>query len=363
MQLLQQIRGRTHGYDSLSLSVLTAQAELEQLSSPNPPASRHRKLHVGHCRLVWELIDLTIQETPLQKIVKANVVKGSLKKLDAITRHAIEGKTVSFYQSHLRRSTPSKRQVDSTAAIRKIIQISDHDRQILNRYLQDAVPVPTQGLVKAPSKLTMSEVKTLLPGRWVDDRIIDAYLKLVCHHGNGLFDAIDQGDDQSARTGTPKYHAWSSLVAEGPGHMDISWPPEQYAAPKIEEVQHHFFPLLVGHDGGERNHWIMLHLWNNAGSWALDCFSSMAGYHGDENWPYLAQELFQMSNRVLDVTTLRPTDPILQPRQINDSDCGALILYVARWIMEGWPIWTIQSDLCGTYRRRLIVELEKWRLD
>lgn len=77
----------------------------------------------------------------------------------------------------------------------------------------------------------------------------------------------------------------------------------------------------------------------------------------------VAHELFISSNGAIDVANLAIEEPGEQPRQLNGSDCGVLLLCVARWIMEGFSLRTLRPTDVPALRERMIVELEKWRLD
>ena len=119
--------------------------------------------------------------------------------------------------------------------------------------LFDKKPIVVRpGILAPPCIPTMSEMVSLLDGSWVTDRIIDSYLGLACQFGNGDFAVQDL---MAPRSGSPKWHAWTAWLPTGLQNgqeLKREWPPNAYPLAKIEDVEHHVFPILI-----DNNHWVM----------------------------------------------------------------------------------------------------------
>ncbi|KAL8952120.1 MAG: hypothetical protein Q9222_001932 [Ikaeria aurantiellina] len=357
--LLPQVKADLSNHGALKWAVTVAKDELNQLTSTNQAVND--TYHIEHCRRVYELVGLFVRDKE-QAQVSASTVKQALKALDTLVPS--EGPSTPLgnrlFRPYLRSSRAGARPVDNLAAIKGYMKVSSEDQEHVRRYKQGVASL--EGIVQSRVPLKTPAISTIPGTGWLDDNVIDAYLALVCHHGSGNFKALDAGASFPL-TGTPRYYAWTTQFLEG---LDIvqSWVPGAYLAPRLEDVQQHFFPVICGHSG-VRNHWALFHMFKEGGSWRVEFYSSLPGYFDVSKVKFIdaTRRLREFSNGALKVSQVRPHEARIQPRQTNSSDCGVLILLYARWIMERWPLETLKPDQCAQYRDRMIVELEKWRLD
>ncbi|KAI4113719.1 MAG: hypothetical protein LQ345_005360 [Seirophora villosa] len=363
VQWLQpQVMSYIKGHTSLSFTVQVAQAELDELSKPNASGTaimKHQLARVEHCRLLWTLIKMQSQQATPEEAIAANRIKGAFRKLDAVANRPLAEplpRNEEFQPRREKMSQAGKRRTDSYAAVKDHLRLSDKDKKVLRPYFQGRAP--TEGPVASPASLPVTSIATLRGAEWVDDRVVDSYAALVCHHGNGHFETANADTNSIELEGSPKYHAWPLHLFEG---LDtaMAWPPPRYPNARVESIKHHFFPFLVS-----ESHWVMVHLWLDRTTWVVDFYSSAQGYEraAEEKWAGMAAELKTLSGKALNVTRQHFSIPFDQPQQLNSNDCGVLILCVARWIMEGWPLDTLWSSDCFQYRELMMVELEKWRL-
>ena len=201
---------------------------------------------------------------------------------------------------------------------------------------------------------------TLRPGQELNDVIIDAYLTLVCHTASGLF------LQNAELPRTPRYHAWSvqsSIYLRAKGgsfeqrHLRREWPPARFPHAVIEDVAIHIFPVLVA-----SNHWVLM-VFDRAQS-RLYRFSSLAGYDAmfAEPWQVISSWLLFKSNGALDARKPVVVIPDPQPRQDNQKDCGVFVCGIVRWQTEGWDLSTLNPSIIPQYRRRMMLEIERWSL-
>lgn len=130
------------------------------------------------------------------------------------------------------------------------------------------------------------------------------------------------------------------------------FPPSLYPAAQVDDVKHHLFPVH------SKDHWVLFHVYYSQANCHADFFSSLPGYEFevDTRWPHIVEQMLLFSERRLDLASVEVQNPKLQPCQSNVYDCGVLALCVARWIIEGWGLETIQPQNCRLYRQRMIVE-------
>lgn len=250
---------------------------------------------------------------------------------------------------------PAKQKIAET------LKITDEDRKLISRY-EDG-PAPKHDLMQSPVAIKPSSIQTLTGSQWLDDHVLDAYMALVCHAANGHFDAVKR-DDTLRLLKSPKYQAWPSQIFNG---VDIGskWPPFGYSSPALEDVQHHFFPFVVSlHDNATPNHWVSFHVHKQGQGWRADFLSSAPGYgrRVREQWEKVTHDLWELSNGSLDLIGLELREPARQVRQTNSDDCGILMLYTIRRMMESWSFGSLNPDNCRLYRHRTIVDLERWHI-
>ena len=128
-------------------------------------------------------------------------------------------------------------------------------------------------LTYPPALPTAKDLVDLATGQELTDLIIDPYMALLCHYGNGHFDSSQA---ESEIPGSPKWHAWSTWFADqiksGKRFKGL-WPPKAYPGAKIGDVMYHVIPIFLG-----GNHWGMAILSNTNGTRRLDFYSSLSGY-------------------------------------------------------------------------------------
>ncbi|KAL8941393.1 MAG: hypothetical protein Q9216_002271 [Gyalolechia sp. 2 TL-2023] len=235
------------------------------------------------------------------------------------------------------------------------LQISSEDRtRYLDRYDPRIGVTPCNGHLRSLNPVTARNIVSLIGSSWLDDTIIDNYLALICLHGNRVFDLKDDVMQQ----GSPQWWSWTLWLFRSEQQTTGLWPSTIWPLANLQDVEQHFFPVL-----SEESHWVMFHLLRRNNAWEANFYSSRRGYEGEikARWPKITAELLQYSHGALDVSQVKVRVP-KQPVQLNGYDCGVLMLCVARWLMEGWNLNTIQADECSYYRERMILELEKWHL-
>ncbi|KAL9621292.1 MAG: hypothetical protein Q9204_008129 [Flavoplaca sp. TL-2023a] len=196
---------------------------------------------------------------------------------------------------------------------------------------------------------------SLAGSNWLDDNVVDAYLRLVCHHGNEHFELAQ---DVIFREGSPKWFAWPAVTFSDflPTAM---WPPNMYDEARPQDVKHHFLPWCHG------SHWSLFHVYVERANWHVDFYSSIEGYNDEASEKARSQvvdTLKHFSGGILDLSAVHVQTPDPQPIQVNSYECGVLAINVARWLLEGWDLSTLRARDCPQYRQRMIVELEKWNL-
>ena len=149
------------------------------------------------------------------------------------------------------RQTPSASTVTSVE-IMEFLQFNPGDCRCLNWLdFPMMAAASNEGTITASKGQPLAnDLVALATGNWLSDLIIDSYMSLICHHGNGHFDTADADVE---RPGSPRWHSWStwfvSQLIDG-GRIRRQWPPVAYPDAKIGDVMHHIFPLHLN-----RNHW------------------------------------------------------------------------------------------------------------
>ncbi|KAL8804041.1 MAG: hypothetical protein Q9182_002832 [Xanthomendoza sp. 2 TL-2023] len=352
------LKGQSH----LTATLRIAQDELDYLYPVGAElagyrAGRNANSH-QHCQMLWQLLSWYIELGGSDSSVRPKDIKIALTKLDK-GKPAVKPPQLP---SNLPRSRVGHRPEIGSNSVGLLanLSVSAEDRRaFLNRFDRLVGVAPRSGPLTSPVTLWSQNLETLTGTNWLDDHVIEAYLSLICHHGNGHFLLAAGG--QETKVGSPKWHAWGIHVLEDEYGYSAIWPPPVYPAGKVEDVEHHFFPHH------SVNHWVLLHLYRSRDThWYADYYSSIKGNYDDlldSLWAKVSTKMMEISQGGFDLSTARVQIPTTQPFQDNSNDCGVLALMVARCLLEGWKLESILAKHCPKYRDRMIVELEKWSLD
>lgn len=332
------------------------------------------------CKRVWDNISLFCKTASDASVIKMKEVKRRLTWLEQqIERQKSRDLVASPKALEISRSTEGKRPLEdpevppSKRQHLDLANQSGHDAEEILHSLQfdpklspclswiDTAMIDTSNVSLLTSPPAIPYAKDLLDlatGQELTDLIIDPYMALLCHYGNGHF-ASSRGD--SEMPGSPKWHAWSTWFADqlksGKKFKGL-WPPKVYPGAKIGDVMYHVIPIFLG-----GNHWGMAILSNTKSTRRLDFYSSLTGYEKEckEIWLKVASWFADEAKSDLGLQTL-PFNVPRQPLQTNLVDCGVFICCELRWLIEGWPLETLLPENIPRLRRRMVVELEKWSL-
>lgn len=359
---MPKAKGYLRGRTSFSTSLQIARDELSLLFPPGTEIARHASykhwIHYRHCEIVWELVRCSTQICGQDKSVNQKEVTVALTKL-AKTKPERGQEVLNRPRMQPSRAGSRPAIGSNNAGVWANLRISDEDRQrYLNRWDKLTGVAPRAGLLKCPVTLWLDNLRTLTGTEWLDDNVVDSYLSLVCHTGNGHFKMGKDSDVITERP--PTWHAWPVWFFTDVADRHGIWPPEIYPGARLEDVKHHFFPRCSA------AHWYLFHVYHHDHTWHADFYSSLPSYYGQErqnSWPTVVKAMKELSSGVLDLSTVKVQFPKSQPLQSNSYDCGVLILCVARWLMEGFPMDSLLAQDCPQFRQRMIVELEKWSLD
>lgn len=200
----------------------------------------------------------------------AKYVKDTLARLGELLKQPSSTITPSAsFHPHERSSQAGKRPVKDYAAVETYLQIRKEDQKRLLPYTVGKAP--REGPVASPCNVLTKNIATLYGSELVDDSAINAYLALVCHHGNGHFDAADAGESFQ-RQGSPQFYAWPLHLCDGLDPQQC-WNTPLYPAAKLEDVKHYFIPMHVSTD-----HWVMVHLSKRQGTWVANLYSGIPGF-------------------------------------------------------------------------------------
>ena len=313
---------------------------------------------------IWTIISLAIEIAPEPVTVKSSEAKA---KLFWLHKQSDDSLKRPFEQAEGHDATSKKARTSSstaTSTVHKRIEVLDpQDIETIKRYDPNIGIVPIEGPVKNRGVVTAHDVSTLAPGEQLNDAVIDAHLTPVCHTSNGLF---QEGGELPL---APKYHAWGaqmSLYLVGRAgrfeekHLRQEWPPARFPQAKLEDVRCHIFPVHV-----QPNHWVLMVLqMMEDGQRTLLCYSSVPGFDQSfqEPWAVISSWLLFKSKGALDVTHPRVSRPDPQPKQDNKVDCGVFVCGIVRWSVQDWDLSTLTPSIIPDYRRRMILEIERWRL-
>ena len=219
------------------------------------------------------------------------------------------------------------------------------------------------GIVAPPNQVSLKDTLDLVNGGLISDRVMNAYLALLCHHANGHWDIARQ-DRMQEHAGSPRWHAWDTYTTEvlrRRSGMDRAWPPDFYRAAKVEDVEVHLFPW---HITGGVGHWCLGVLRRMQGRWQLDQYSTLRGYEKDmqKEWMEMARYLPGPSRGAISSTSVlvRNHVPFVQ----EGVDCRPLALCIALWMLEGKDLSSIPTASARTkqLRRRIARDLHRWHL-
>ncbi|KAL8735432.1 MAG: hypothetical protein Q9166_000978 [cf. Caloplaca sp. 2 TL-2023] len=367
IQLMPQTSPHLHGQSSLVASVEVGRRELKRLIPEGAESTGYRYHLKGSlidfrsCELVWQVVQCHARIIGPDPIVKKNEISSALKRLTENAPNADSSISKPLkspaYRPEDRVSRTGHRQADgnSIALVRANLRVSKEDQlRYVNRYDHKVGVAPRAGPLRCPIPVGARDILTLADREWLNDTIIDAYLCLVCHHGNGHFQL---GPDVVQQDGSPTWHAWplSFFLRKGTGAL---WPPAMYDLARPQDVKHHFFPVH------SKDHWVLFHVYIHEAEWRADFYSSLSGYDHEihKQWPYICKEMLTLSYGNFDLSSVQPRIPQPQPRQSNSNDCGVFLLCVARWTLEGWGLNTLLPEDCPDHRVRMIAEVERWHL-
>ena len=325
------------------------------VTAQKPIKPRKALERLEHIRGILQKKQEAASQAPVQ--VKAQLDKSSGPK--QVTKRAPAVFTGAPLNREKKRRTESERPPPALthAQVLEKNQL-DGEPECLTWYDKGPILSKRAGLLSPPCQFSPAEMVALIDGSWLTDRLIDCYLALVCHLGNGHLQ-LDDDSIMNQQEGSPKWHSWTTWLAKGLEAGQLltrAWPPAAYPGAKIEDVGHHFFPIHV-----MDNHWVMAVLSLNQGAATVHYYSSKGGYDAEflAKWRLIAQHLFTLSSGRVDVRNGHYRTPP-QSQQSNDSDCGPFVLCTARWLVESWPLLTLLPEDMRTLRRCMAGQLERW---
>ena len=326
------------------------------------------------CKRVWDNICLFCKTASDTTVIKMKEITRRLAWLEQqIERQKSRDLVASPEALEIHRSTDGKRPLEDSEVPPSKRQRLGHNVEEIMRSLQfdvklspclswtEMAMIDTSNvslLTNPPAVPKAKDLVDLATGQTLTDLIIDPYMALLCHYGNGHFDSSQEDFEMP---GSPKWHAWSTWFADqinsDKGFKGL-WPPKAYPGAKIGDVMYHVIPIFLG-----GNHWGLAILSNTDGTRQLDFYSSLTGYEREfeKIWRKVASWLMDEAKSDLGLQTL-PINVPEQPYQNNVVDCGVFICCELRWLIEGWSLQTLLPENIPKLRMRMVVELEKWSL-
>ncbi|KAI4274808.1 MAG: hypothetical protein LQ337_003657 [Flavoplaca oasis] len=287
--------------------------------------------HVQALQNALDVAGLERKNFSVDPVVKHKEIKIALQKLEKATSDLNLQHRPSRPQALTPRAGHRQDVGSSRTVIMANLAISDDDRsKYLDSWNRSVGVVPMTGPCQSPVVLWGENLLSLAGSNWLDDNVVDAYLRLLCHHGNGHFELAQ---DVIFQEGSPKWFAWPAVTFSDilPTAM---WPPNMYDEARPQDVKHHFLPCIEGYNDEASE---------KAQSQVVDTLKHFSG-------------------GILDLSAVHVQTPDPQPIQVNSYECGVLAINVARWLLEGWDFPTLRARDCPQYRKRMVVELEKWNL-
>ena len=321
---------------------------------------------------IWKTISFMIEIAPEPLTVKSGEARAKLSWLQKQSGDSLKRpfEQAGAHDAGSKKARTSDNTATNTAAsaatstaLRRIEVLDHQDIETIKRYDFNIGIVPIEGPVRNRGVVTAYDVLTLAPGQQLNDAVIDAHLTLVCHTFNGLF------REGAELPPAPRYHAWStqlsSYLAGRAGrfeerHLRQEWPPARFPHAALEDTFCHIFPVHV-----QTNHWVLMVLqMMDDRQRTLFCYSSVPGYDQSfqETWRVISSWLLFKSNGAFDVRDPRVFSPKPQPRQENAFDCGVFVCGIVRWSVQGWDLSSLTQSIIPDYRRRMMLEIERWCL-
>ena len=181
------------------------------------------------CKRVWDMISLFCKMTSDSSVIKMKDIKRRLAWLEQqIERQKSRDLVASPKALEIPRSTDGKRpleEADVPPSKRQHLDLG-HDAEEIMRSLQfdpslspclswtDMAMIDisnVSSLIGPPAVPSAKDLVDLATGQTLSDLIIDPYMALLCHYGNGHFDSFQRDSEMS---GSPKWHAWSTWFAD-----------------------------------------------------------------------------------------------------------------------------------------------------
>ena len=100
---------------------------------------------------------------------------------------------------------------------------------------------------------------------------------------------------------------------------------------------------------------------NQNGGLVLRAWSSLDDKQLRKRWSLIARFLHDHDQAMWGLSDLIPDRP-LQPEQLERLDCGVFLCGVVRWLVEEWPLATLNSLEMQALRRHTVREIENWTL-
>ncbi|KAL9003498.1 MAG: hypothetical protein Q9180_009898, partial [Flavoplaca navasiana] len=308
-------RAKAHlrGSTSIVVTCQLARDELEVLFPQGTAVASFRRsakasIMYRHCKMLWTLLDLSAKIS-VDPVVKNKEIKIALQKLEKATSDLNLQHQPSRPQAPTLRAGHRQDVGSSSTVIMANLAVSDDDRsKYLNRWNRSVGVVPTTGPCQSPVVLWGENLLSLTGSNWLDDNVVDAYLRLLCHHGNGHFELAQ---DVIFQKGSPKWFAWPAVTFSGilPRAM---WPPNMYDEARPQDVKHHFLPWCHG------SHWSLFHVYIDRANWHVDFYSSIEGYNDEASEKAQSQvvdTLKHFSGGILDLSAVHVQTPDPQPIQ------------------------------------------------
>lgn len=180
---------------------------------------------------------------------------------------------------------------------------------------------------------------------WLNDEVINGYLKIVCDHGNK-----DNRPDQ-----VPRYHAFSSFfmtnlmdVKKGPASVKRWATRAKIGGKNLLQVDRVFIPINSG------AHWTMLVVSPKLKN--ISYYDSMAG-NGMKYIRYVIEWLKAELGKDFEERDWLMEPAVPSPQQTNYSDCGVFAITSAKHIMLGQDVMAYGSADIPIQRRRIVAEI------
>jgi hypothetical protein len=195
--------------------------------------------------------------------------------------------------------------------------------------------------------LTAGDMTRLRPGQWLNDEIVNAYLKLVITEGNARHN-IKPGQ-------APKFHAFNSFFygnLASKGYAGVSrWAKKAKLEGKnLLNAESILIPV------NQNLHWTLLVITPAARQIEyFDSFSGNPNSHTKHVRRFLQGELGPLYKEDQWMTSQNGDEN--SPQQTNGYDCGVFAITTARMIVNGFDPKTYGQEDIEAQRRRIVAEL------